>query len=88
MAFSRHLLARGTTVRRVTLGGFICEVRITIFSRRSNRCACGAVSAQVFAGATDVVPQIRAGRKQPEILVDLKGIKELLSVSNEATHYC
>ena len=47
----------------------------------------GAVSAQVFAGATDVVPQIRAGRKQPEILVDLKGIKELLNVSNEATHW-
>ncbi|MDG1196921.1 MAG: xanthine dehydrogenase family protein subunit M [Actinomycetota bacterium] len=47
----------------------------------------GALSAQVFAGATDVVPQIRAGRKQPEILVDLKGIKELLNVSNEATHW-
>lgn len=47
----------------------------------------GALSAQVFAGATDVVPQIRAGRKQPEVLVDLKGIKELLNVSNEATHW-
>jgi len=88
MAFSRHLLAKGTTVRRVTLGGFICEVRITIFSRRSNRCACGGGICASFAGATDVVPQIRAGRKQPEILVDLKGIKELMSVSNEATHYC
>ena len=41
-------------------------------------------SAQVFAGATDVVPQIRAGRPAPEVLVDLKKIEELVSVANDA----
>ncbi len=40
-------------------------------------------SAQVFAGATDVVPQIRAGRPAPEVLVDLKKIEELVSVAND-----
>ena len=41
-------------------------------------------SAQVFAGATDVVPLIRAGRPAPEVLVDLKKIEELVSVANDA----
>ena len=41
-------------------------------------------SAQVFAGATDVVPQMRAGRPAPEVLVDLKKIEELVSVANDA----
>ena len=40
-------------------------------------------SAQVFAGATDVVPQMRAGRPAPEVLVDLKKIEELVSVAND-----
>ena len=40
-------------------------------------------SAQVFAGATDVVPQLRAGRPAPEVLVDLKKIEELVSVAND-----
>ncbi len=38
-------------------------------------------SARVFAGATDVVPQMRSGRIAPEVLIDLKGIEELTSVS-------
>ena len=37
-------------------------------------------SAQVFAGATDVVPQIRAGRPVPD---DLKKIDELVSLTND-----
>jgi len=37
----------------------------------------------VFAGATDVVPQLRAGRPAPEVLVDLKKIEELVSVAND-----
>ena len=41
-------------------------------------------SAQVFAGATDVVPQIRAGRPVPDVLVDLKKIDELVSLTNDA----
>ena len=40
-------------------------------------------SAKVFAGATDVIPQLRAGRPAPEVLVDLKGIKRLTSVSSD-----
>lgn len=39
--------------------------------------------AKVFAGATDVIPQIRAGRPQPEAMVDLKGIERLVSVSSD-----
>ena len=41
-------------------------------------------SAQVFAGATDVVPQIRAGRPAPDVLVDLKKIKELVALNSDA----
>jgi carbon-monoxide dehydrogenase medium subunit len=36
--------------------------------------------AKVFAGATDVIPQLRAGRPEPEAMVDLKGIERLSSV--------
>ncbi|MDH3680075.1 MAG: xanthine dehydrogenase family protein subunit M [Acidimicrobiia bacterium] len=39
-------------------------------------------SATVFAGATDVIPQIRAGRPEPETLVDLKKIDRLVSVAS------
>lgn len=38
--------------------------------------------AQVFAGATDVIPQIRAGRPEPETLVDLKKIDRLTAVTS------
>ena len=37
--------------------------------------------AQVFAGATDLIPQIRAGRAEPPLLVDLKHIDQLMSVT-------
>lgn len=39
--------------------------------------------AVVFAGATDVVPQMRAGRPEPGIAIDLKKIDRLMSVSLE-----
>ena len=39
--------------------------------------------AKVFAGATDVIPQIRAGRPEPEAMIDLKGITRLVSVSSD-----
>lgn len=39
-------------------------------------------SAKVFAGATDVIPQIRAGRPEPEVLVDLKKIDRLTAVTS------
>lgn len=38
--------------------------------------------AQVFAGATDVIPQIRAGRPEPEALVDLKKIDRLTAMAS------
>ena len=37
--------------------------------------------ARVFAGATDVIPQLRAGRPEPQALVDLKGIERLMALS-------
>lgn len=37
--------------------------------------------ARVFAGATDVIPQLRAGRPEPDVLVDLKGIDRLVAVT-------
>ena len=37
--------------------------------------------ARVFAGATDLVPQMRAGRPEPSIAIDLKKIARLTDVS-------
>ena len=39
--------------------------------------------SQVFAGATDLVPQIRAGRPAPPVLIDLKRIDQLMTVTHE-----
>lgn len=41
-----------------------------------------APGARVFAGATDVVPQIRAGRPAPDVLVDLKGIERCMTLAH------
>ena len=38
--------------------------------------------SRVFAGATDLVPQMRAGRSEPSVMVDLKRIDRLMSVSH------
>ena len=38
--------------------------------------------AKVFAGATDVIPQIRGGQPEPATLVDLKKIQRLTSVTS------
>jgi CO/xanthine dehydrogenase FAD-binding subunit len=37
--------------------------------------------AQVFAGATDLVPQMRSGRPEPAVAIDLKKIDRLMDVS-------
>ena len=37
--------------------------------------------ARVFAGATDLVPQMRAGRQEPGLAIDLKKIGRLMDVS-------
>lgn len=37
--------------------------------------------AKVFAGATDLIPQMRSGRPEPEVLVDLKKIDRLVAVA-------
>ena len=37
----------------------------------------------VFAGATDIVPQIRAGRPEPKLMVDLKSIPGLVGMECE-----
>ena len=41
----------------------------------------GDPEARVFAGATDLVPQMRAGRPEPGVAVDLKKIARLIDVS-------
>ena len=38
--------------------------------------------SQVFAGATDLIPQIRSGRPEPSVLVDLKRIERLVGVDH------
>ena len=38
--------------------------------------------SRVFAGATDVVPQMRSGRSEPSVLVDLKRIDRLMTVGH------
>ena len=35
----------------------------------------------VFAGATDLVPQMQVGRPEPKLMIDLKGIPRLVKVS-------
>ncbi|MEQ8841512.1 MAG: xanthine dehydrogenase family protein subunit M [Acidimicrobiales bacterium] len=37
--------------------------------------------ARVFAGATDLIPQIRSGRPEPSVLVDLKRIDRLVGAT-------
>jgi len=44
-----------------------------------------APTARVFAGATDMIPQIRTGRPEPEVMIDLKRIERLVSVAKTAT---
>lgn len=41
----------------------------------------GDPEARVFAGATDLVPQMRAGRPEPSVIIDLKKIARLTEVS-------
>ena len=43
--------------------------------------------ARVFAGATDLIPQLRAGRPEPESLVDLKRIDRLVSLTRNDSHW-
>ncbi len=38
------------------------------------------LDSQVFAGATDLIPQLRSGRPEPAVLVDLKRIPRLTSI--------
>ena len=38
-------------------------------------------NATVFAGATDLIPQIKGGRPEPELIVDLKNIPGLVNLS-------
>lgn len=41
--------------------------------------------ARVFAGATDLIPQMRSGRPEPSVLIDLKRIDRLISVDVTGT---
>ena len=59
------------------------------FAPRTIEEAVGLLDAdptrKVFAGATDVIPQLRAGRPEPSGLVDLKKIERLVSVGRSET---
>ena len=41
--------------------------------------------ARAFAGATDLIPQIRAGRPEPSLMVDLKRIDRLTGISRSGS---
>ena len=43
--------------------------------------------ARVYAGATDLIPQIRAGRPEPTVMVDLKRIERLCAISTNGATY-
>ena len=43
--------------------------------------------ARVYAGATDLIPQIRAGRPEPAVMVDLKRIERLCAISSNGSTY-
>ncbi len=41
--------------------------------------------SRVFAGATDLIPQIRAGRPQPSVMIDLKRIDRLVGIVQDGS---
>ena len=43
--------------------------------------------ARAYAGATDLIPQIRAGRPEPTVMVDLKRIERLCAISRNGSMY-
>ncbi len=43
--------------------------------------------ARVYAGATDLIPQIRAGRPEPTVMVDLKRIDRLCAIGRDGSTY-
>jgi carbon-monoxide dehydrogenase medium subunit len=46
--------------------------------------AAAGGEARLLAGGTDVLTQMRAGRLRPGLLIDIKGIPELRSITTEA----
>jgi len=43
--------------------------------------------ARVYAGATDLIPQIRSGRPEPTVMVDLKHIARLCAIADIETSF-
>ena len=43
--------------------------------------------ARVFAGATDLIPQIRAGRPEPSAMIDLKRIERMCAISSNVSSF-
>ena len=43
--------------------------------------------ASVYAGATDLIPQIRAGRPEPTVIIDLKCIERLCAISRDGSTF-
>lgn len=62
-----------------SLGGMLKYFAPTSVEEAVGLLAAGG--ARVFAGATDLIPQLRAGRPEPDNLVDLKRIGRLVSLT-------
>ena len=43
--------------------------------------------ARVFAGATDLIPQIRAGRPEPSAMIDLKRIERMCAIRSNGSSF-
>ena len=43
--------------------------------------------ARVYAGATDLIPQIRAGRPEPSVIIDLKCIERLCAITSDSSTF-
>ena len=43
--------------------------------------------SRVFAGATDLIPQMRSGQPEPSVMVDLKRIDQLMAISHDGGHW-
>ena len=56
------------------------EAAITLLSGANGQ-------ARILAGGTDLLIQLRSGRAEPDLLIDVKAIPELRSIAVDAGRY-
>ena len=66
--------------RRSRSGPCICEIRSPTSVDEAQALLGSEPGAQVFAGATDMIPQVRAGLPEPPLAIDLKRIPRLVDI--------